>query len=74
MNTKTNLLQRIFEKAQGTLSSDKGFQQFVTENKEWLAPYAAFCHFRDEYKTSDYSKWKGHESVTPVSFFYSSSV
>lgn len=66
MNTKTTLLQRIFEKVQPTLSADKGFQQFVEENSEWLAPYAAFCHFRDEFKTSDFSKWKGHESITKV--------
>eukprot|EP00026_Physarum_polycephalum_P001791 Phypoly_transcript_01794.p1 GENE.Phypoly_transcript_01794~~Phypoly_transcript_01794.p1 ORF type:complete len:844 (+),score=102.29 Phypoly_transcript_01794:62-2593(+) len=66
MNTKTSLLQRIFEKVQGTLGTDKAFQQFVDQNREWLAPYAAFCHFRDEFKTSDFSKWKGHESITPA--------
>lgn len=64
MNLKTTLLQRIYEKAQANLASDKQFQQFVEENKDWLAPYAAFCQFRDEFKTSDHQKWKGRESIT----------
>lgn len=76
MNVKTSLLQKIFNSVQGSLAADKDFQKFVEENKEWLAPYAAFCQFRDEFKTSDFSKWKGHESIkqvplSPLSIFSS---
>lgn len=64
MKIKTTLLQKIFEKARATIDSDAGFKSFVEQNKQWLAPYAIFCQFRDQFGTSDHSRWTGHESIT----------
>lgn len=63
MKVKTSLLQKIFEKVNSTLGSDKDFIDFVSENKVWLDPYAVFCHYRDQFNTSDFSLWTGHESI-----------
>ena len=66
MKLKTDLLRRIFEKESKSLDADKEYQQFVQDSKEWLAPYAVFCHFRDKYNTSDFSEWKENATVTKV--------
>ena len=41
------------------------FKQFFEENKEWLIPYAAFCHYRDIYGTATFSEWPDHKTFTP---------
>jgi len=65
MDTKTRLLQKIFTTVNKTLDSDKDFVEFVAENKIWLAPYALFCVFRDEFGTSEFSQWKERATITP---------
>ena len=38
----------------------RNIKSFFQKNKHWLIPYAAFCYFRDLYKTSDFNKWPAH--------------
>lgn len=33
------------------------FKQYFEDNKSWLVAYSAFCAMRDEFGTSDYTKW-----------------
>lgn len=59
-NLKTAYLKELYDQeGQKTLSSAK-FKQFFKENEEWLIPYAQYCYFRDEYGTTDFSRWQGH--------------
>ena len=46
------------EGAQVLKSGD--FKAFFDANQDWLVPYAAFCHYRDEYGTATFSKWPAH--------------
>ena len=38
----------------------RDFKRFFEENKQWLAPYAQYCHLRDTYGTADYTQWPDH--------------
>ena len=33
------------------------FRNLLTDNSEWLVPYAAFCFLRDKYKTAEFRNW-----------------
>ncbi len=33
------------------------YKRFVSDRREWLMPYAAFCTLRDKYQTADPSRW-----------------
>eukprot|EP01113_Clastostelium_recurvatum_P016629 TRINITY_DN1956_c0_g1_i2.p1 TRINITY_DN1956_c0_g1~~TRINITY_DN1956_c0_g1_i2.p1 ORF type:complete len:914 (-),score=288.35 TRINITY_DN1956_c0_g1_i2:76-2817(-) len=61
---KQELFKRIFETKKAALEKDGKFQQFVKENQEWLPAYALFCHFRDHYGTTDFSKWGENSVIT----------
>lgn len=49
---KTETLQAIFKQKQArdTLASTE-FKEWLKHNEHWLAPYALFCVFRDQYET-----------------------
>ncbi len=57
MNHKWSLIREIFQVHQDDLLRDRGFKKYLKENKEWLAPYAAFCYLRDLNGTPDFSQW-----------------
>ena len=43
---------------------DSAFKNFFTANKDWLVPYAAFCHYRDLYGTATFSQWPDHHTLS----------
>ena len=55
---KTAYYRDYFEQEKSNILKSKDFNEFVTENKEWLMPYAAFSYLRDKYNTSEFSKWE----------------
>ncbi len=57
MRTKRDLTGRIFAEHQEAILADSSFQAFLTEHREWLIPYAAFCVLRDHFGTADFSQW-----------------
>jgi 4-alpha-glucanotransferase len=46
--------------------ADKDYQKYFEENKHWLEPYAAFCFYRDKYKTADFSIWKTNNTYSTI--------
>ncbi len=54
---KIDYLREIFAQEWTTVQRREGYKQFFEQNKEWLVPYAAFCYFRDQYGTAEFSKW-----------------
>jgi len=58
MRTKIETAKEIFAAEKESFLTDEDFTQFFSQNKTWLAPYAAFCYLRDSNNTVDFSKWK----------------
>ena len=62
---KTGYLRELYAQEWPAVSRRATFKRFFEANKEWLVPYAAFCHYRDKYGTPDFSRWPGHERPLP---------
>ncbi len=58
MKAKTALTRRIFATHSKKIVSSAGFRKFLTSNREWVLPYAAFCVKRDHFGTADFSRWQ----------------
>jgi len=58
MNAKMAALYELYEASEMSFLDERTYEEFFEDNKHWLVPYAAFCFYRDKYKTSDFSKWK----------------
>uniref|UniRef100_A0A0D9UYV9 4-alpha-glucanotransferase n=1 Tax=Leersia perrieri TaxID=77586 RepID=A0A0D9UYV9_9ORYZ len=55
--TKLSIARKIFKLEKDKVLNSSSFKQFLSENEEWLKPYAAFCFLRDFFETSDHSQW-----------------
>lgn len=54
---KLGALRELYELQGNEFFSENNYEDFFKDNQHWLVPYAAFCYFRDRYKTADFSKW-----------------
>jgi 4-alpha-glucanotransferase len=77
MAAKMGFLKQIFPSQKETIFKSKEYQAFFKQNAAWLAPYAAFSVFRDEFGTADFTKWPAHQTYDPaapkneaVEFYY----
>lgn len=57
LSTKLSIARKIFNLEKDKVLNSSSFKQFLSENEEWLKPYAAFCFLRDFFETSDHSQW-----------------
>ena len=57
LRAKLDFVKRIFPSQKAKTFASKDYQCFFSKNRHWLVPYAAFCHLRDKYGTSDFSQW-----------------
>ncbi|MEL6853310.1 MAG: 4-alpha-glucanotransferase, partial [Bacteroidota bacterium] len=62
MNLKWDYLKALYKEVKDDLQADEGYKTFITENREWLIPYAAFALLRDEFGTPDFLQWEGYEA------------
>ena len=60
---KMNYLHVLFEQEWATIKRRATYKAFYEQNKEWLVPYAAFCYYRDKYKTAVFSEWPKDATV-----------
>jgi len=60
MKVKLLVLKQLYNHQKEAFLKDEGFREFFTNNKHWLAPYAAFCCLRDKNSTSDFNQWKAY--------------
>ena len=58
MQAKLEIAKAAFELQKDSFLKDPLFKQFFKENKNWLEPYALFCHLRDQFSTPDFSQWE----------------
>ena len=63
-NAKLEYLRELYAQEGSKAMKSEAFKQFFAENKEWLVPYAAFCHYRDLYGTATFSEWPDHKTFT----------
>ena len=45
------------------IMKSEAFKKFFNQNKAWLVPYAAFCHYRDLYGTATFQDWPDHHEL-----------
>jgi 4-alpha-glucanotransferase len=57
---KLEAITHLYQLQKEQVFTSACYQQFFSENKDWLVPYAAFCYLRDKYKSADFSTWKSH--------------
>ena len=58
MQFKMQVLRELHELKGNKFMQEDEFLDFFKDNRQWLKPYAAFCHFRDKYGTADFTQWK----------------
>ena len=54
---KMDYLRAVFAQEGAKTKRTAAYKEFVTTNKEWLEPYAAFCFYRDKYGTANFAEW-----------------
>ena len=60
MKAKLDFLRQIFPSQKAATFRVKAYRKFFADNRHWLVPYAAFCHFRDQFGTADFNRWPEH--------------
>ena len=63
-NAKLAYLRELFAQEGSKIMKTEAFKTFFEQNKEWLVPYAAFCHYRDMYGTASFTEWPDHKTFT----------
>ncbi|MBS1747623.1 MAG: 4-alpha-glucanotransferase [Bacteroidetes bacterium] len=58
---KWKLIEQLYQAQKKATLASADYKNFFNKNKHWLIPYAAFCFFRDKYKTADFNLWKTHK-------------
>jgi 4-alpha-glucanotransferase len=66
MAAKMGFLKQIFPSQKEKTLKSKDYKAFFKQNKAWLAPYAAFSVFRDEFGTADFTRWPAHQTYDPA--------
>ena len=64
---KWQLIKQLYPLQKDTLFASQDYQQYFTNNKHWLIPYAAFCYFRDKYHTADFNQWASNKIYNDAS-------
>ena len=62
-NAKLEYLRALYEQEGKTILKSEAFKKFFDQNKAWLVPYAAFCHYRDLYGTATFLEWPDHHEL-----------
>ena len=65
-NAKMKYLRELFAQEWATIKKRASYKDFFEQNKEWLVPYAAFCYYRDQYGTADFSQWPKDATVAAI--------
>ncbi len=60
LKTKWEVIRKIYPLQKDQVFESEDYKTFFEKNKDWLIPYAAFCYYRDQYKTADFNHWPAH--------------
>ncbi len=59
---KLSVMKELYDVMGTDCFETDDYKQFHKDNRHWLQPYAAFCYFRDKYRTSHFSEWKANST------------
>ena len=59
---KLAYMEELYKQEGAKTMKTADFKQYFEANKQWLVPYAAFCHYRDLYGTASFGKWPEHRT------------
>lgn len=59
---KLSVMKELYDVMGTDCFETDDYKQFYKDNRHWLQPYAAFCYFRDKYRTSHFSEWKANST------------
>jgi 4-alpha-glucanotransferase len=59
---KMTYLREVYRQEGAATLESADFKHFFSANRDWLLPYAAFCHLRDTYGTADFTSWPKHST------------
>ena len=62
MKAKLDFIKQIFPSEKAKTCQRQDYRRFFSDHRLWLAPYAMFCHLRDRFGTSDFSRWPAHRN------------
>ena len=62
-NAKLEYLRALYAQEGKNIMKSEPFKKFFEQNKAWLVPYAAFCHYRDLYGTATFQEWPDHHTL-----------
>ena len=65
---KHEYLRELYAQEGAEILKSEAFKEFFAANKDWLVPYAAFCHYRDMYGTASFNQWPDHHTFTTEEF------
>jgi 4-alpha-glucanotransferase len=57
MRAKLAFVRKVFPAQRRSTFASAGYRNFFKQNEHWLAPYAAFCFFRDKFGTANFNQW-----------------
>ena len=60
MQHKLAYLKKLYTLMGAETLSSADYKHFFKENQHWLEPYSAFCFYRDQYGTAEFSNWNKH--------------
>lgn len=61
---KMGYLRELYVQEGATVRRRASYKEFFDRNRDWLVPYAAFCHYRDQYGTAVFGEWPDHQTLT----------
>jgi 4-alpha-glucanotransferase len=57
LKLKFGFLRKIYPSQKVSTLKSEGYREFFEQNKNWLRPYAVFCHLRDKFGTAEFQRW-----------------
>lgn len=60
LQAKWKAIREVYPLQKDEVFGSTDYKSFFENNKHWLVPYAAFCFYRDQYKSADFDKWPAH--------------
>jgi 4-alpha-glucanotransferase len=67
---KLAYLQAVYKQEGAKTKRTADYKRFVSENREWLEPYARFCVNRDKYGTAEFTTWPAEATKTKPDDFW----
>ena len=67
---KLAYLQAVYKQEGAKTKRTADYKRFVSENREWLEPYARFCANRDKYGTAEFTTWPAEATKTKPDDFW----